>query len=83
MVMLQGLRLMFPYITKRVVYVVSVDDIVTLLTSDYPYIQRMSKVTQEQLNSFGNCSKLSFVCMNMWRVLACPMWMLRIRTSAD
>jgi len=53
--LLQGLHLLFPYITKRVVYVGSVDDIVTLLTSDYPFIQRMSKVTQEQLNSFGNC----------------------------
>jgi len=54
----QGLHLLFPYITKRVVYVGSVNDIVTLLKSDYPYIQRMSSVTQEQLNSFGNCSLL-------------------------
>jgi len=51
---LQGLHLLFPYITKRVVNVGSVDDIVTLLSSDYPFIQRMSKVTQDQLNSFGN-----------------------------
>jgi len=56
---LQGLHLLFPYVTKRIVDVGSVDDIVTLLSSDYPYIQRMSKVTQEQLNSFGNCSQLT------------------------
>lgn len=49
----QGLHLLFPYVTKRIVYLGSVDDIVTLLSSDYPYIQRMSKATQEQLNSFG------------------------------
>ena len=47
--------------TKRIVCVGSIDDIITLLTSDYPFIQRMSKVTQEQLNSFGKHQHLSDV----------------------
>jgi len=55
---LKGLHLLFPYVTKRIVNVGSADDIVTLLSSDYPYIQRMSKVTQEQLNGFGNYSNV-------------------------
>ena len=49
---LQGLHILYPYITKRIVWF-SKDDVVTLLSSENPYINRMSKSTQEQLNPLG------------------------------
>jgi tRNA (cytosine34-C5)-methyltransferase len=48
-----GLHLLYPYITKRVVKVGGAEDIVTLLSCENPYINRMSKPAQEQLNSLG------------------------------
>lgn len=51
-----GLHILYPYITKRIVQVVK-DDVVTLLSSENPYITRMSAQAADQLNGIdqGGC----------------------------
>ncbi|ESN96523.1 hypothetical protein HELRODRAFT_68497, partial [Helobdella robusta] len=51
-----GLHLLYPYITKRVVKVTRAD-VVTLLSSENPYINRFSKLAHDQMQSLdqGGC----------------------------
>jgi tRNA (cytosine34-C5)-methyltransferase len=47
-----GLHILYPYITKRIVRFTK-DDVVTLLSSENPFISKMSTTTQAQMQNLG------------------------------